>query len=77
MVTLQITLVMGYLFPYFGDTTERGDKGGGESRRDGGVKQRVTLWITRLCKYILQSLWKPSKPCEEERKVVGEGHTGE
>jgi len=30
-----------------------------------------------VCKYILQSLWKPSKPCEEERKVVGEGHTGE
>jgi hypothetical protein len=29
----------------------------------------VTLWLTRLGKYILQSLWKLSKPCEEERKL--------
>jgi hypothetical protein len=33
------------------------------------VKEMVTLWITRLCKYILQSLWELSKPCEEERKL--------
>jgi len=37
MVTLQITLVMGYLFPYFGDTIERGVKAeemGGETEGD-------------------------------------------